>query len=327
MSPPGGAARILLVTDDAMDRHAAPGHPERPARRAAAAAGVERAAAATGARFDRRGPMPATIAQVQRIHAPAYLQLLADEAARGGAWLDGDTYLSPGSWDAALLAAGATVQVAEAVARGEATVAFAAVRPPGHHAAAGRGAGFCLINNIAVAVAALRAAGLVERVAIVDWDVHHGDGTQAIFDAAPALLYTSTHQFPFYPGTGARSEQGSGGARGTTLNRPLSAGSGDKELIAAWVTELLPAIEAFAPGAILVSAGYDAHGDDPLAELNVTERAYRAVAVELGAVARRLGLPGVALTLEGGYDLAALELSVAATIEGLLAGLAGSEGS
>ena len=163
-------------------------------------------------------------------------------------------------------------------------MAFAAVRPPGHHAARGRGSGFCLLNNVAIAVAGLRARGIAERVAIVDWDVHHGNGTQAIFDADPALCYTSTHESPHYPGTGARGETGAGDAAGTKHNRPLPPGSGDEAFVAAWREELLPAIEAFAPEAILVSAGYDAHADDPLAALEVTEAGFEAVAVLVGAL-------------------------------------------
>jgi acetoin utilization deacetylase AcuC-like enzyme len=204
------------------------------------------------------------------------------------------------------------------VARGEAAVAFAVVRPPGHHAAGERAAGFCLVNNVALAVEALRAGGLAERVAIVDWDVHHGDGTQAIFDADADVLYASTHQSPLYPGTGAAEERGSGAAVGTKLNVPLPPGSGDEAFVSAWTEQLLPAVEDFGPGAVLVSAGYDAHRDDPLAHLEVTEAGYGAVATRLGELARRLGVPGVALALEGGYDLAALRASAAATVRGLL---------
>jgi acetoin utilization deacetylase AcuC-like enzyme len=199
-------------------------------------------------------------------------------------------------------------------------VAFAAVRPPGHHASAGRGRGFCLVNNVAVAAGILRADGVARRIAIVDWDVHHGDGTQGIFDADPDLLYTSTHQAPFYPGTGSAAERGAGVAAGTKRNRPLLAGDGDDAFVAAWTDELLPAVEEFAPDAILVSAGYDAHAADPLAELLVTEDGFWTVAHALGQSMTRLGLAGVALTLEGGYDLEALRASVAATVRGILAG-------
>ncbi len=308
---------VWLLTDAAMDAHATPGHPERPERRRATADGVRGAA---GDLLEEPSVEPIDVATLELIHDPAYLALLGDAEARGGGWLDPDTYLVPGSLGAAMLAAGATLQAAIAVGTGAAQVAFAAVRPPGHHAARGRGSGFCLLNNVAIAVAGLRARGIAERVAIVDWDVHHGNGTQAIFDADPALCYTSTHESPHYPGTGARDETGAGDAAGTKHNRPLPPGSGDEAFVAAWGEDLLPAIEAFAPEAILVSAGYDAHADDPLAALDVTEAGFETVAVLVGALSARLGLPGVALTLEGGYDFDALRASVAASVRGVLAG-------
>ena len=246
--------------------------------------------------------------------------MLGELEHQGGGWLDADTYVVPGSLRAARLAAGATLQAALAVGVGSADVAFAVVRPPGHHASRARGTGFCLVNNVAVAVAGLRARGIAERIAIVDWDVHHGDGTQSIFDDDPAVCYASTHQWPHYPGTGRRTETGSGAAIGTKHNRHLPPGSGDAAFTGAWRDELLPAIEAFAPEGILVSAGYDAHARDPLAELEVTDQGFEEVAELVGALSLRLGLPGVALTLEGGYDLAALRASTAATVRGILAG-------
>jgi acetoin utilization deacetylase AcuC-like enzyme len=192
------------------------------------------------------------------------------------------------------------------------------VRPPGHHARPERAAGFCLLNNVALAAMALRAAGLAQRIAIIDWDVHHGDGTQAIFDADPDLCYASTHQLPLYPGSGDAAERGRGPGLGSKHNIPLAPGSGDDRFLAAWTERLLPAVEAFAPQAILVSAGYDAHRLDPLAELEVTADGYGRVAEEVGRVALRLNLSGVALTLEGGYDLDALRESVASTVAGLV---------
>ena len=314
------ASSVLLLTDGRMDAHASEGHPERPSRRAAAADGVREAA---GSLLQEEPILAATDADLAHIHDAAYLALLEEADAHGGGWLDLDTYLAPGSMAAARLAAGATIQAARAISTGEVTVAFAVVRPPGHHAAATRGSGFCLLNNVAVATQALRSEGTVRRVAIVDWDVHHGDGTQELFDADPDLLYASTHQYPFYPGTGASHDRGIGDALGTKLNRPLAAGDGDEPFVTAWVDDLLPAVEAFAPDAILVSAGYDAHRADLLAQLAVTEAGYEAVSGAVGAVAAKLGLGGVALTLEGGYDLAALRGSASATVRGLLAGLAG----
>jgi acetoin utilization deacetylase AcuC-like enzyme len=314
--------RVQLFADPRMAGHRPPGHPERAERIEAVVAGVADGAAEAGAALERPAVVPADAAALERIHPALYLELLDDAARQGGGWIDADTYIGPESMVAARLAAGATIQAALAATRGEATVAFAAVRPPGHHARRERAAGFCLLNNVAIAVAALREAGLAERIAIVDWDVHHGDGTQAIFDADPDVCYASTHQLPLYPGTGDPSERGSSAAIGTKHNVGLASGSGDQAFMDAWLDQLLPAIEAFAPEAILVSAGYDAHRLDPLAGLEVTAAGYRGVAEALGRTARQLGIPGVALTLEGGYDLGALRESAAATVAGLLSGLA-----
>jgi acetoin utilization deacetylase AcuC-like enzyme len=313
---------IQLLTDDGMLAHHAPGHPERPERLAPVIDGVADAATALGGVLERPRVEPAGDELLERIHPGWYVRALEAAADGGGRWIDADTYVGPDSMRAARLAAGATHQAAMAVAGGT-PVAFAVGRPPGHHAAEERAAGFCLLNNVAIAAAGLRAAGLAQRIAILDWDVHHGDGTQAIFDADPDLCYASTHESPFYPGTGSAEERGSGPAVGTKHNVPLPAGSGDVPFTEAWLVQLLPAVEAFAPEAILVSAGYDAHHDDPLAFLEVTEAGYRSVAHAIGAMARRLGLPGVALTLEGGYDAAALRASAAATVMGLSAGLNG----
>jgi acetoin utilization deacetylase AcuC-like enzyme len=318
-----GAESISLLTDERMLAHGAPGHPERPERLAAVADGVANAATALGVELVRPTVEPAPDALIELVHPQWFVRALEAVAQRGGGWVDGDTYVGPQSMLASRLAAGATHDAALAAVRGESRVAFAVVRPPGHHAAEERSAGFCILNNVAIAAAGLRAAGLAQRIAIVDWDVHHGDGTQAIFDADPDLCYASTHESPFYPGTGAAAERGSGPAIGTKHNVPLAAGSGDPQFTAAWLQQLLPAVEAFAPEAILVSAGYDAHRDDPLAWLEVTDDGYRAVAREIGAMAQRLGIHGVALTLEGGYDPAALRASAAATVEGLWKGLIG----
>lgn len=307
---------VLLLTDPGMAAHAWPGHPERPERVEAVVAGVADGAQAAGARLVQGSAAPATRDMLMRVHDAGYLEWLVARATADGAWLDPDTYLVEATPTAAWLATGLAAAAAEAAVAGEADVAFAAVRPPGHHAHRDRGKGFCVLNNVAAAAAAVQATGAARRVAILDWDVHHGDGTQAIVEADPNVFYASTHQFPWYPGTGSASERTE-----TLLNVPLPAGSGDEAFVAAWRDTIIPAVEAFAPAAILVSAGFDAHLDDPLAGLMVTSKGFRAVALEVGRLARRMGLRGVALTLEGGYDQDALRASAAATIEGLLAGL------
>jgi acetoin utilization deacetylase AcuC-like enzyme len=313
--------RVLLLTDAAMGGHAMLGHPERPERLEAVAAGVDDGAVAAGVTCEHATVRSAADDEIERVHPGWYVAALEDLADQGGGWIDPDTYASDDSVAAARLAAGATIDAALAAIGGEAAVAFAVVRPPGHHAKPDRASGFCLLNNIALAVAAVRAGDKARRIAIVDWDVHHGDGTQAIFDADADLCYTSTHQSPLFPGTGGTDERGSGAAAGTKHNRPLPPGSGDEAFLAAWQDDLLPAIAAFAPDGLLVSAGYDAHRDDPMANLAVTDDGFHRLGVAVGTLARSLGLPGVALTLEGGYDLAALRRSTAASVGGLLEGL------
>jgi acetoin utilization deacetylase AcuC-like enzyme len=320
-----GTARVLLFSDPAMAGHRSPGHPERPERVDAVISGIADGAAAGGASLERPRVEPAEPDALERVHPAPYLALLDDAAQRGGGWIDADTFIGHESMLAARLAAGATIQAAMAAAGGDAEVAFAAVRPPGHHARRERAAGFCLLNNVAVAALALRAAGLAQRIAILDWDVHHGDGTQSIFDADPELCYASTHQVPLYPGSGDAAERGAGPGLGSKHNVPLTPGSGDAAFTHAWLTQLLPAVEAFRPEAILVSAGYDAHRLEPLAELEVTEAGYRSVAEAVGRLARGGEVRGVGLNLEGGYDLEALHDSAAATVAGLLAGRSGFE--
>ena len=218
-------------------------------------------------------------------------------------WVDGDTLAGPTSWEAALLAAGCCVDAAE-------TGAFALARPPGHHALPDRAMGFCLLGNVAVAARHAQDALGCERVAIVDWDVHHGNGTEAIFRGDDSVFFVSLHQWPFYPGTG-----GPGTSDETTLNIPLPAGSGDAEYLRAFAELVEPAVRAFGPELVLVSAGFDAHVDDPLAHMEVTERGF----VELARRASQLG-PRVASVLEGGYNLHTLPGLVEAAIRGFEAG-------
>src|SRR4051812_8753600 len=290
---------MLLVASPRFDEHTPPpGHPERPER----AQVFDRVVA----RWRELGthvaePQSAGRAELARVHDASYLDALAATRGRAVA-LDADTFTSPESYDVALAAAGAAVQVAQhAVDRRE--TAFALVRPPGHHAERDRAMGFCLFNNVAIAAAAMLDRGL-DRVAIVDIDVHHGNGTQWIFYDDPRVLYVSTHQFPFYPGTGAADEKGTGKGTGFTFNVPLAAGATDADYAAAYAT-IGTRLRDYRPELMIVSAGYDAHADDPLASMRMTAQGYAAIVGTLKQTAEAIGSP-MAFVTEGGYDLAAL---------------------
>jgi len=280
------------------------GHPDSPARLEA----VEAALRASSLPLDWRHARRAAIAELEAVHDPAYVGLALRELEQGrGELSTGDTELSPGSLEASLRAAGAAAAAVDAVLDGEARAAFCAVRPPGHHATRRRGMGFCVFNNVAVAAARARARGL-ERVLIVDWDVHHGNGTQDIFWSDGAVLYFSTHRRPWYPGTGARSERGEGAGAGRTINCPLREGDGDREILAAFTEELLPAAKRFQPELVLVSAGFDAHVGDPLGGLAVTGAGFARLTRLVRQVAEECAEGRVVSLLEGGYvpgDLAA----------------------
>jgi acetoin utilization deacetylase AcuC-like enzyme len=281
-------------------------HPERPARYRT----VERAVAALGARVRQVEARPAPRKALERVHDPRYVEALERFSLAGGGPIDPDTSAGPLSFEAARTAAGAATAAVEAALRGTAVV-FCAGRPPGHHAERARAMGFCLLNTVAVGAAHARAAG-AGRVAVLDWDAHHGNGTQAIFYEDPAVLYASLHQWPFYPGSGAATERGAGAGDGATLNLPLRAGSDERAFLAAFREAALPALRAFAPELLLVSAGFDAHRADPLTDLGLEAASFATMAREL----TELGVPQV-YVLEGGYDLAALEESVTALLEEL----------
>jgi len=257
-------------------------------------------------------PRAATRDELARVHDPRFVDLLAQNVPGRVGYLDPDTYFSARSWDAACAAAGVAVDAAMAALTHEVDHAAAFVRPPGHHAESRRAMGFCLLNNVAVAVAAARARG-AQRVAIVDWDVHHGNGTQEIFWRDANVLYLSVHQYPFYPGTGANQEIGEGEGRGYTINVPLPAGMGEPEYAHVFDRIFVPALRAFEPDLIVVSAGYDAHRADPLAQMELEAKSYFALALRLRALER----PLVAI-LEGGYDLDAVAASASATVDALL---------
>lgn len=306
---------LAYVIDDVFLGHRAPGsHPERPERLIAIRDGLQ--AAGLEQRGQRLPTRAAREDELGLVHTPGYVaELIARVPGRSGT-LDGDTYFSPGTWDAALAAVGAVVDISRSVLSGESRRGLAIVRPPGHHAEADRAMGFCLLNNIAIAAASLRAAG-ASRVAILDWDVHHGNGTQNSFYDDDSVMFLSCHQFPYYPGTGRPSEIGRGAAAGTTVNVGLPAGCGDREYAAVFTHAFAPALRRFKPDIILVSAGYDAHVADPLAGMQVTRAGYLAMARTLCALADELCEGRLVCTLEGGYDLDGLTGGVVATLDAL----------
>lgn len=300
---------IALFADPEHDRHVNPDwHPERRERVPAALSGLGRADLIEACSLVPT--VAATVEQMERVHRPSYLQALQSFCAEGGGPIDGDTFADGlGSWQTATMAAGAGLSAIEALKSGLYEVAFCGFRPPGHHATAGKAMGFCLVNNIAVAAASLVAEG--ERVVILDWDVHHGNGTQDIFYDVPEVLYISTHQQGAYPGTGYLRETGGPHAPMSNLNLPLPAGASGELMRACFDEVVLPIATHFAPTWLLVSAGYDAHRDDPLADLMLTS-------ADFGDLTTRI-LPLVSkgrtvFMLEGGYDLRALGDSVAATL-------------
>jgi acetoin utilization deacetylase AcuC-like enzyme len=303
---------LLVVDDERFDAHRPLGHhPERPERLAAARDAVAR----SGLPIHRVAPAAVSDDDLARVHDPRFVEELGKLRGRS-TYLDPDTYVSPHSIDVALLAAGSTVALVDALLDGPVSKGVALVRPPGHHARRASAMGFCLINNVAVAAAHARARG-IERVAIVDWDVHHGNGTQEIFAREPGVLYVSTHQFPFYPGSGDVHEVGDHEGRGFTVNVPLSAGGGDAVYASAFDRIVLPVVEAYAPELLLVSAGFDASERDPLAQMELSSGAFGWMARELARVAGATAKGRMGLVLEGGYDLVALEAGLHDAIDGM----------
>ncbi len=303
----------VLITHPDYRRHlTGPHHPERPERLDAIEALLRRTPLWEA--LTHRSPEPVGEELLARVHTRAYVARVREVAAAGGGALDPDTPVSPVSYEVACRAAGGALLAVDATAAGEAPVAVALVRPPGHHAGPQTGMGFCLFNNVAIAARhALDAHGL-ERVLILDWDVHHGNGTQEVFYREPRVVLCSLHQERWYPGTGAVDEVGEGPGEGTTVNIPLPAGIGDEGYIYLWEEVVLPLLAAAAPGMVLISAGFDAHHRDPLGGMLLTARGFGRLA---RLVREAAGRAPVVAVLEGGYDLDGLAHSVAATLEGL----------
>ena len=306
----------LLITDSVFLEHRVPaGHPERPDRLRAVAAALE---APFFARLKREGAPPGELAAAELAHPVAYVGRIAAQApTEGFAFLDNDTSMTPGSLPAALAAIGAAQRAVDAVMAGEAANAFVAARPPGHHAERDTAMGFCLFNTIAIAARHARRTHGAARVAILDWDVHHGNGTQDIFWNDPDVLFLSSHEMPLYPGTGAPDEAGE---HGTIVNRPLRAGDGGAAFRALYETEMFPRIEAFRPDLLLISAGFDAHRRDPLANLRLEAEDFAWATARAMEVADRVCNGRIVSLLEGGYDLEGLALSVGAHVSTLAGG-------
>jgi acetoin utilization deacetylase AcuC-like enzyme len=283
-------------------------HPEEPARLTAIIRHLE----TTGmlAELVRAEPSEPSLEWLTLAHTPEYISSIGDACIRGVRALDPDTYISPDSYRAALLAVGGALLAVDHIMAGSGASAFVALRPPGHHAERERAMGFCLFNNVAVAARYAQKRYGLKRVLIVDWDVHHGNGTQHAFEDDPSVLFFSTHQFPFYPGTGRASERGTGAGQGYTVNVPLAAGCGDREYQQIFENVLYPAAQAFEPHLVLVSAGFDAHRDDPLASMNVTEEGYGRMTTIVRDIAERYCEGRLVSVLEGGYNLEALARSV-----------------
>ncbi len=263
-------------------------------------------------------PRAATIAEIAKVHDREYINSLKTEIESGGGWLDPDTFVAKGSWEAALYAAGGLMNAVDAVMKKEATSAFALVRPPGHHAVHTHQMGFCLFNNVAIAARHALANYDIKRVLIIDWDVHHGNGTQEAFYPDPHVLYFSTHQYPWYPYTGSADETGAKGGEGYNVNVPMEAGWGDAEYLSVFQQVLTPVAERYKPDLVLVSAGYDPHWQDTISSMMLTTTGFARLAKVIRTFSREVCDGRMVYTLEGGYNRAALAYSVAATFEIML---------
>ncbi len=323
VSTVAATSRIGVVRDELFLDHEAPGyHPECPERLSAILEAID--AAPIGRRVRPFPARPATVAELERAHDAGYVRRALDALSQGSGYFDPDTYFSSGTRAAALGAVGGCLDAAQALAAGELELAFGAVRPPGHHATRRSAMGFCIFNNIAVTAAGLLAAG-TERILIFDFDVHHGNGTQDIFWKDPRVLFISCHLWPHYPGSGLPMELGEGPGRGYTINLPFPQGTGNAEYRST-VEELVePLAQRFEPQAVLVSAGYDGHRDDPLGGLTLDEDGYRMMGGRLRQIADRHAKGRLMFFLEGGYNLEAQAASVVATLEGATAGAAAAE--
>ncbi len=311
--------RVGLVYDPAYVEHEMGAHhPESPERLHAICARLR-----SSGIWDQLTPIttrPAERKWVEQVHASSYLDTLTRRSpSHGYTSLDPDTSMSPGTLQAAYLATGGALAAVDAIMNHDIDQAFCAVRPPGHHAEADRAMGFCFLNTVAITARYIQRQHGVKRVMIVDWDVHHGNGTQHTFYDDPSVLFVSTHQFPYYPGTGRATETGEGSGKGSTINIPLSGGQGDEEYLELFQSVVVPAAEAFQPEFVVISAGFDAHRQDPLASMELTDQGYGELTTVVSGIAQNFSHNRMVSCLEGGYHLDALAGSVEQHVLALLA--------
>jgi acetoin utilization deacetylase AcuC-like enzyme len=303
-------SRVAFVYHDDYLRHdTGLGHPERPDRLTAVTSHLQ--TLSLWKEMDHISPHQASVEKIADVHPISYVEMIERRCKAGENVLDfGDTHACSESYDIALLAAGGVLQGVDAVLQGKSKTSFSAVRPPGHHAETATVMGFCLFNNVAIGARHAQKNYGVQRVAILDWDVHHGNGTQEIFYEDGSVFYISLHQYPFYPGTGSADETGRGKGEGLTLNCPMKAGSGDREYRDAFARKILPALDLFKPELMMISAGFDAHRDDPLANIELTEDSFGWMTDAVRGIAEQYSGGKVVSVLEGGYNLEALAKSV-----------------
>lgn len=307
----------LLYSEDYTRHLTGPNHPERPERVSHVYQHLKQED--FFGRLHPVAPYPAPLEWLYEIHTPAYVERVKNTCLSGAPILDSmDTEICHDSYEVALLAAGGGLALADGVMLGKIRNGFGLIRPPGHHAEKEIALGFCLFNNVAVTARYLQKSYGVKRVLVIDWDVHHGNGTANAFYDDPTVFYFSVHQYPYYPGTGAATERGRGKAIGTSLNVPLPAGSGDREYAAVFEEVFYPRARDFSPEFVLVSAGFDAHQNDPLAHMNVTREGYRRISEVAVSIAEECAGGRIVSLLEGGYDLTALAESVGAHLEVLM---------
>jgi len=296
--------KVSFVYSDSFLLHKPPvGHPERPDRLRSIVSHLK--SCGQWDSLDHRTPTTATEDRILFVHTQQHLETIRRVSASGGGLLDeGDTHAVPESFEIAMLAAGSVMNAIDIVLGDPVAAAFCAVRPPGHHAERDRPMGFCLFNNVAIGARYAQQKHAIERVAILDWDVHHGNGTQHVFETDPTVLYISLHQYPFYPGTGAQSEHGIGKGKGYTMNFPLPAGTGEEQYLSIFKNDIVPSLSRYNPGLLIISAGFDAHRDDPLGGMELTESSFAKMSDSVKHIAP------IVSVLEGGYNLDALAKSV-----------------